>query len=133
MGSANFHTGLNRNGSSKDHVMADKPNTTFTPSRRYLLAGAALLAAPVPAIAVEKPVNLEAYLGFLQAEVRAVLRTMGKGTRLSTLPICWAPDGPAVAGTVEERARLVLGLPLVDMSAPLQDADRGYVAEGGAA
>jgi hypothetical protein len=108
MGSANFRTGLNRNGSSEDHVMADKPNTTFTPSRRYLLAGAALLAAPVPAIAVEKPVNLEAYLGFLQAEVRNTLRAMGMGETERDMPVCWCPPAPALNGTVQSRARAIL-------------------------
>jgi hypothetical protein len=109
MGSANFLTGLNRNGSSKDHVMAEKAPTTFTPSRRALLAGAALLAAPLPVAAAQpEPVNLETYLGFLQAEVRNALRAMGKGERESEMPICWCPPAPKVHGTVESRARAIL-------------------------
>ncbi len=113
--------------------MAASADSTVLPNRRLFLAAPALLLAPPPAKALGKPVNLETYLGFLQAEIRSVLRAMGQGTKLTTLPICWAPDGPAVSGTVEERAALILGLPVVDMKAPLQDADRGYTMEGGVA
>ncbi|MCA3636948.1 MAG: hypothetical protein IOC54_17435 [Methylobacterium sp.] len=89
--------------------MAEKALTTFMPSRRVLLAGAALLAAPLPVAAVQAaPVNLEAYLGFLQAEVRNTLRAMGMGNRESEMPICWCPPAPKVHGTVESRARAIL-------------------------
>lgn len=89
--------------------MAEKAPITFSPSRRVLLAGAALLAAPLPVAAAQpEPVNLEAYLGFLQAEVRNTLRAMGKGTRESEMPICWCPPAPALHGTVESRARGIL-------------------------
>lgn len=90
--------------------MAEKAPITFSPSRRVLLAGAALMAAPLPvaAAALPQPVDLEAYLGFLQAEVRNTLRAMGKGTRESDMPICWCPPAPALHGTVESRARAIL-------------------------
>lgn len=60
--------------------MAEKPHTTFSPSRRVLLAGAALLAAPLPVAASPNPAapeDLTRYYAFLWREYRALSQEMG--------------------------------------------------------